>query len=64
MQQESLTLTLEASSDELWALAQFVKRVGWQDFKENAVDEAEAYQIRAGVSALQRALDEAGYAPR
>ena len=46
------------------ALAQFVKRVGWSEFRVNAVDDAEAYEIRAAVDALQRALAEAGFAPR
>lgn len=63
-QPDHLTLTLEASEDDLWALSQFIKRVGWQEFRANAVDDAEAYQIRAGVDALQRALARAGYAPR
>jgi hypothetical protein len=63
-QPDYLTLTLEASEEDLWALSQFIKRVGWQEFRSNAVDDAEAYQIRAGVDALQRALARAGYAPR
>lgn len=64
MDHQPLTLTLDASEEDLWALAQFIKRVGWQEFRSNAVDDAEAYQIRAGVDSLQRALARAGYAPR
>ena len=44
--------------------AQFVKRVGWSEFRANAVDDDEAREIRAAVDALQRALAEAGFAPR
>ena len=46
------------------ALAQFVKRVGWSEFRANAVNDAEVYEIRAAVDALQRALVEAGFSPR
>ena len=61
---QPLTLTLEASEVDVQALAQFVKRVGWQEIRANAVDDDEAQLIRAGVEALQRALSDAGYAPR
>jgi len=54
----------ELTEAETWALAQFVKRVGWTEFRGNAVDEAEAYQIRSAVDKLQRALAGAGIAPR
>lgn len=63
-QRTVLAVEIEASEDELWALAQFVKRVGWSEFISNAVDKDEAYEIRAGVDALQRGLARVGYAPR
>lgn len=53
------THTIELRLVEAHALAQFVKRVGWSEFRVNAVDDAEAYEIRAAVDALQRALAEA-----
>jgi hypothetical protein len=46
------------------ALAQFVKRLTWADMRGCAVDDAEAYEIRAAVGKLQNALALAGYAPR
>jgi hypothetical protein len=46
------------------ALARFVKRLGWADFRANAVDDEEAEEIRAAVEALQKALAEAGFALR
>ncbi len=46
------------------ALAQFVKRVTWTAMRECAVDDAEAVEIRAAIDTLQKALAEAGYAPR
>jgi dissimilatory sulfite reductase (desulfoviridin) alpha/beta subunit len=54
----------DLSEREAWALAQFVKRVGWSEFRELAVDEAEAYEIRSAIDKLQSALAGAGLAPR
>ena len=59
-----VTITCELSDDQALALAQFVKRVGWSEFRTNAVDDNEAAMIRSAVDALQKALVEAGYAPR
>jgi len=46
------------------ALAQFIKRVGWTEIRQNAVDDDEAYEMRAALGFLSNALQEAGYAPR
>lgn len=46
------------------ALAQFVKRVGFAEFEQNAANEEEAYLMRDGVSKVQDALSEVGYNPR
>lgn len=59
-----VTVTLSLSDAEALALAQFVKRLSWSSMRECAVDEAETYQIRDGIDLLQRALADAGYAPR
>ena len=62
---KDLTLEFEQVSDaELWALAEFVKRATWSEFRANAVDDDEAYRISDGVAKLQKALDDAGYSPR
>lgn len=60
----TLTLELNINEQTAMALAQFVKRVGWLEFRQNAKDEQEAYLIGDGVAALQRGLNQAGYAPR
>lgn len=60
----TLTLELNINEQTAMALAQFVKRVGWQEFRQNAVNDDEAYLIGDGVAALQRALSQAGFAPR
>lgn len=54
----------ELTQSEALALAQFVKRVGWSEMRENAVDENEAYEIKAAIYKLQDALAASGYAPR
>jgi dissimilatory sulfite reductase (desulfoviridin) alpha/beta subunit len=61
---KTVTVTLELSDAHAWALAQFVKRVGWQEFRSNAADDDEAHAIRDAVDLLQKALKESGYAPR
>jgi hypothetical protein len=54
----------ELTEAETWALAQFIKRVGWTEFRGNAADEAEACEIRSAIDKLQQALAGAGVAPR
>lgn len=46
------------------ALAQFVKRVGWSEIRQNAVDDAEADLMVEAINKLMQALAEVGYAPR
>lgn len=58
------TITVELPLDQVEALAQFVKRVGWPEMRACAVDDKEAYQIRAALAALAKGLAEAGCSPR
>ena len=60
----STTVTCELGAAQSLALAQFVKRVGWSEFRTNATDDDEAALIRSAVDVLQKSLAEAGYAPR
>jgi hypothetical protein len=57
-------LTVELTERQAMALAQFVKRVGWTEFRANAIDNDEAYLIREAVDAVQRELRVQGYSPR
>jgi hypothetical protein len=59
-----IRIALDLPDEESHALAQFVKRVTWSAMRECAVDDAECHQIRAAIDKLQRALADAGYAPR
>jgi len=61
---KSMKLAFELSEDEALALAQFVKRVGWKEMRECAVDDNEAYIIRNAVNSLREALAYCGFNPR
>ena len=60
----TMDMHLELSDDQAYALAQFVKRCGWTEWRQNAVDDAEAYLMREAFDQLARALADHGYAPR
>ena len=59
-----LTLVLEVDDARAWALAQLVKRFGFDDAERLSVDRADAEMMIGAVIALQKALDKAGYSPR
>lgn len=63
-QQQPATGLAELSEAETWALAQLLKRLSWSELRACAVSEAEAYEARDAVAKLQRAMAEAGIAPR
>ena len=57
-------ITASLPAPQAWALAEFCKRVGWQELRQNAANEGEAYDMRAALANLQTALAEAGFNPR
>ncbi len=61
---ETIPIRLELTPGHAWVLAQFVKRVGFAEMRNNAVDDDEAYAIRGAIGVLATALRAAGYAPR
>jgi cytochrome c len=61
---KNIPIHLELTEQEALDLAQFVKRVGWQEMRQNAVDEDEAYRIREAIDKVRKALADVGYAPR
>jgi len=64
MSELDVSFWVDLTEEQALALSQFVKRVGWQEFRANAVDDREAYLISDAVAVLQRALSEAGFSPR
>jgi hypothetical protein len=62
MKTNQIAITL--SDDEAWALAQYTKRVGWDELRAKAQGDDEAHLISDAIHVLQKALSEAGYSPR
>lgn len=60
----TIKIELELTDDEAAALAQFLKRSGFTDYKAKAESEADAYLMRDAGDKVREALAGAGYAPR
>ena len=60
----TVSVLTELSDAQALALAQLVKRVGWQEVRSNAVNDDEAYLMKDALASLQRSLADCGYAPR
>ncbi len=59
-----VTITVELSDVEAWQLAQFCKRSCFQDYREHALNNDEAYAMIYAMGKVREALAEKGYAPR
>lgn len=59
-----MDVTVTLTEAEAEALAQLMKRIGWQEWRANACDDDEAHLMRDACEAVRRALAIAGYAPR
>ncbi len=57
-------IEVELPDDLALALAQFLKRVGYNDYRELAVDQQQAYEMVDAGEKVRAALAEKGYAPR
>ena len=64
MLMSTMNFSLELTDDQAYALSQFVKRCGWSEWRQNAVDDAEAYLMRDAFDRLAKALSDGGYSPR
>ena len=54
-----IQITLEISSDEAWALAQFLKRAGYDYYRQVAHDDEEGNKMRSAGDIVRCALVEA-----
>lgn len=52
------------SDSEALALAQLVKRIGYEEVSNNAVDKDEAQEMLNALAEVAKVLGEAGYSPR
>lgn len=59
-----MRIEIELTEAQAWAIAQFLKRAGLDDYRKLAVDREEAYTMLDAGEAIRRTLAEQGYAPR
>ena len=59
-----ITINLDIEPFRALALAQFLKRAGFTDYRALAVDDDEAYDMIAAAEKLREELARNGYAPR
>lgn len=57
-------VTVELDDESAQALAQLVKRIGWQEIRGCAIDDDEAYAMRDALGRVRDGLQEKGFAPR
>ena len=58
------SLEIELTDEQAHALAQYLKRVQFDDFRRRAIDEDDAYVMQDAASEVRKALNDAGYDPR
>ena len=59
-----IKLTVEITEEQAWAFAQFLKRVGFSDYRALASHDDEAYLMRDVGDKVRMALEEQGISPR
>ena len=60
----TIRIQIELPTDQAWAYAQYLKRVGLDDYRQRAVNDAEAWDMQEAGEIVRRALTEKGIAPR
>jgi hypothetical protein len=61
---EKVRFEVELTEEEAEDLAQFLKRAGLQDYRNNAVDQNEAYRMLGVGEKIRKILAEQGFSPR
>lgn len=59
-----MNITLDITPAQAMALAQFLKRAGFTDYRLRAVSDDEAYDAQYAAEKLREELARNGYAPR
>ena len=59
-----MNFQVELSDEQAWALAQWLKRAGYSDWRALAASEQEARQMQDAARQLRQDLTFQGYAPR
>jgi hypothetical protein len=61
---KTVEITVTLADDQAWEFAQFLKRVSFREYRNNATCDDEAYRMMEAGELIRRALAEQGYAPR
>jgi hypothetical protein len=61
---KDVEITVVLTDAQAWDFAQFLKRVCFSEYRNNATSDAEAYHMRDAGELIRNALAEQGYAPR
>ena len=61
---KTIEITVTLTDDQAWEFAQFLKRVSFREYRNNATCDDEAYLMRDAGEIIRSALAEQGYAPR
>ena len=64
MQAQSISITVTFTDEQAWVFAQFLKRVSVHEYRLNAIDDSEAYDMVEAGEVIRRALASQGYDPR
>ncbi len=59
-----IDLKIEITDKQAMALAQFLKRAGYSDYRSKSIDDDEAYDMQYAAEKLRNALAEKDFAPR
>ncbi len=61
---KKIVLNVELTEDQAEAMAEFLKRLGWAEWREKAVSDEQAYEFKDACGVVQTALAGAGFSPR
>ena len=61
---KTVEITVALSDAQAWEFAQFLKRISFREYRDNATCDEEAYRMRDAGAIIRDALAEQGYAPR
>ena len=59
-----MQFSIELTEDQAWALAQYLKRIAYSDYRAHAASETEAWHMSNAGDVLRIALAEVGVNPR
>ena len=59
-----MQFSIELTEDQAWALAQYLKRIGYTSYRAHAQSDTEAWQMSDAGDVLRIALANAGVNPR